>query len=134
MSNAPHFDIDVTALSGGRYRAEQIRVVRSVSDAGGTYDSNILRGSVRYVDTRNRTLELDGANWRYGFAPGDGGYGTGNVVVVRYNTNTPVEYNGRSYDVASLERGDVVDVRVSNPGTTSPVAERIVLVSDVRGN
>jgi len=41
---------------------------------------------------------------------------------------------GQTYPVSGLERGDVVDVQVANSGynTSSYVAQRIMLVRDVR--
>lgn len=90
--------------SGGRYRATAIAVVRDVSGGGGTYgggsyDSRI-RGTVRYVDTRNRTIELD-----------EGTY-SNRTTVVAYSSDTYVDYQGRRYRPEDLQRGDEIEITV----------------------
>lgn len=98
----------------------------------GTYGNNngysTLRGTVSYVDTANRTIELTSTSWMSGFQ----GNNTGSRVVVSYDPNGGVDWNGRSYPVTNLERGDVVDVQVANNNSSSNwFANRITLVRDV---
>lgn len=98
----------------------------------GTYGNNngysTLRGTVSYVDTANRTLELTGTSWMSGFQ----GNNTGSRVVVSYDPNGGVDWNGRSYPVTNLERGDVVDVQVANSNSSNNwFANRITLVRDI---
>ncbi|MCU1348796.1 MAG: hypothetical protein JWO56_1826, partial [Acidobacteria bacterium] len=61
-----------------------------------------------------------------------GGSGGGNTIVVQYDSNARVDANGQLAAVSGLERGDVVDVEVQNANTSTPFAQRITLVRDVR--
>lgn len=120
--------------SGSRLVADQIEVLYDVTSgrsAGGTTSptSGEVRGEVRFVDTRDRTIELDGTTFSRGFDPGGG---RGDVLVVHYDTSTVVEFQGRRYTPENLERGDQVTAEVRDLGNRL-VAERIVVVGDVRG-
>jgi hypothetical protein len=148
------------AQTGDRLVAQQIEVVydaTSGTDSGGTlggdrdydrgsdrdrdYDRDRdndrvsdLRGTVRYLDTRNRTVELETSS-RYGsgFAP-DGsssGRSTGqaNRVMVHYDAQTVVEFQGRRYQPENLEQGDVVEVSVRDSGGQL-LAEQITVVGE----
>jgi hypothetical protein len=70
---------------------------------------NDLRGTVRNVDIRNRTVEIERSQ--------SGTLGRSDIVLVRYDTNTTVEFQGRNYSPENLERGDVVEIsgRPLNP-------------------
>lgn len=101
--------------SGRELYARQIEVVRNVRDGsyGGGMYANDLRGTVGYVDTRARVIQLDG-----------GGYGGGMQVV--YDNRTVVEYQGRTYRPENLQRGDLVRVQARQAGyNTQWMAERI---------
>src|SRR5918996_187251 len=83
----------------------------------GTYDNGTLgttdlRGTVRYVDTRNRTLEIDRSGYRSNFSSGSSGSydRAGDIVVVHYDADTVVRYQGRRYSPENLERGDQVEI------------------------
>lgn len=125
--------------TGDRLVAQQIEVVYDVSgggsDTGDTRDdlTSDLRGTIRYVDTRNRTLELETSRYGSGFAPEGSSssdrYGSGDVVVVSYDAQTIVEYQGRRYEPENLERGDRVEVDVRDSGGRR-LAERIVVVGE----
>jgi hypothetical protein len=131
LERGDEIDIYVTDLGGGRYRAREITVVRSVSSGTSGFPSasgSTVRGTVRYVDTVRRTIELESASWISGFVTGTPSTRT---VVVQYGTNTTVDVQGRLYPVENLERGDVIDVHVDNPSAATPFATRIVLVRDV---
>ena len=130
-------DVEAT---GDRLVAQQIEVVYDVSSGGSdTGDSrddlytSDLRGTIRYVDTRNRTLELETSRYGSGFAPEGSSssdrYGSGDVVVVSYDAQTVVEYQGRRYEPENLERGDRVEVDVRDSGGRR-LAERIVVVGE----
>ena len=97
----------------------------------GSYPSSsnvaTYRGTVRSVDTYNRTITLDSTNWMSGFRTTTGG----NTMTIQYGTDAGVDYNGQIYPVTNLERGDVVDVQVSNNGASNWFAQRIVLVRNV---
>ena len=121
-------------MSGSGNMARDITVLRSVSSGGsigsGT-SSNMssIRGTVRYVDTASRTIELESATWASGF---NTGANTGSRVIVSYGSNTSVSAGGSMHPVSGLERGDVIEVQVSNANATTPFADRIMLVRDVR--
>ena len=87
-----------------------------------------IRGTVRNVDTVNHTIELENTNWVSGFRTNN----TSNRFVVRYDSNASVDYNGQMYPLTNLERGDVVDVQLQDLGNSSYVAQRLVLVRNVR--
>jgi hypothetical protein len=125
--------------SGSRMMAQQIEVLYdatsgSSTDTLGGYDSrddgyrnaSNVRGTVRYVDTRDRTVEIE----TYG---SDSRYSTGrsNLVVVHYNSQTVVEFQGQRYTPENLERGDEVEVDVRD-SAGQLLAEQIVVVRDVQ--
>jgi hypothetical protein len=125
-------DVDDT---GSRLLAERIEVTHDVTGGtGGVFDDQRrlaeLRGTVRSVDTHGRTLQLERASYLSGFTTGTGTAGS-DVVTVHYDAETVVEYQGQFYGLDSLERGDVVDLRVADTGGRL-VAEQIELVRDVR--
>jgi hypothetical protein len=122
--------------NGDYLLAQQIDVLYDVSSgtggpggsggSGGGYDNGgydnrnggyttDLRGTIRTVDTRNRTLEIDRSQYDNRFNSDSGryndpgnGYGT---VLVRYDTGTTVRFQGRDYSPENLERGDVVQIQ-----------------------
>jgi len=105
------------------------------SGSSGTYgypsSSNqysTIRGTVRNVNTGSRTIELDNTSWVSGFRTNT----AGSRIVVQYDTNTSVDYNGQLYPVTNLENGDVVDVQIQNTGSSNYLAQRLVLVRNVR--
>jgi len=87
-----------------------------------------IRGTVRNVDTRNQTIELENTNWVSGFRTNN----SSSRFVVRYDPNASVDYNGQMYPLTNLERGDVVDVQLQDLGSSNYVAQRLVLVRNVR--
>lgn len=132
LERGDEIEIRLRDLGSNRWMAQDITVTRNVSS--GTFGSSssqmsTIRGTVRYVDTSRRTIELESASWASGF---NSGANTGSRVIVSYGSNTSVDVSGRMHPVSGLERGDVVEVQVSNPNATTPVAERIWLVRDVR--
>lgn len=133
LERGDEIEIQVRDLGAGRYVAQQINVVRNVS--AGTYGGSTsastatVRGTVRYVDTSRRTIELESASWYSNFNSGTGR--SGNRVTVSYDNNTSVEVSGRLHPVSGLEAGDVIEVQVSNANSSMPFANRIVLVRDV---
>lgn len=119
---------------GNRLVAERIEVTYDVTGGTGTVygdDRRVadLRGTVRSIDTYGRTIELERTSYRSGFTTG-GTSGT-NVVTVHYDADTRVRYEGRLYGPEHLERGDVVDVEVTDTGNRL-LAEQIDVVSDSR--
>lgn len=131
LERGDQIDIRVRDLGGGRMMADTVTVTRSVS--GGTTapqtGTATIRGTVSYVDTARRTIELQSASWINTFDRGTTG---SNRVVIQYGTNVGVEISGQTYPINGLERGDVIEVQVTNAGSTMPVAQRIWLVQDIR--
>jgi len=119
--------------SGDRLYARDVQVLYDVSsnDSGtlggnqGTLGAQNLHGVVRYVDTRNRTLEIEPSS-RY-----DSRYPTdrSGVVVVSYDSQTNVEYQGRRYTPENLEQGDEVEINVRDSGGRL-LAEQITVVAE----
>ena len=109
--------------SGNSLVAESVSVLRDVSGtSSGSYPNSTLstiRGTVRYIDTSRRTIEVD--------------RGYGSSVFVEYDTQMPVSFNGRNYAVADLERGDEIDIRVTDLGNSRMRADSISVVRSVSG-
>jgi hypothetical protein len=114
--------------SGSRLMAEEIQVLYDVTsnttddyndNDNDTYDTRTqeLRGTVRYVDTRDQTLELEPSTGRSG------------IVVVHYDSSTIVEFEGRRYKPENLERGDRVEVEVRELNGRM-IAEEILVVGE----
>lgn len=119
--------------SGNRLMVEEIQVLYDVTGGSGTddrYDNGTsndnygtrtteLRGTVRYIDTRDQTLELEPTSGRSG------------VVVVHYDSNTIVEFEGQRYRPENLERGDRVEIEVRELNGRM-IAEEILVVGDAQ--
>lgn len=108
--------------SGNRLMADSMTVLRNAgggSSTGGNYGSN-LRGTVRYVDSSRRTIELD-----------RGGYGQASIV--EYDNSTYVSYGGQRYRPEDLERGDEIEIRTRSVGSNRTVAEDITVLRSVSG-
>jgi cold shock CspA family protein len=80
-----------------------------------------LEGVVRSNDTSRHTVEIERA----------GRGERSEVVVVHYDDDTQVEFQGRSYGPENLERGDAVEIELRDD-SRRPVAERIVVVGEGR--
>lgn len=129
--------------TGNRLMAEQIEVLRdatsgtgsSSSGTSGTYGDTLrndeLRGTVRYLDTRNRTMEIEPSRYSSNFSTRSTGQSS-NVVVVHYDTETTVEFEGRRYSPENLERGDTVEVELRELSGGRYLAEEILVVGDSR--
>jgi len=81
-----------------------------------------LRGVVRSNDTDEQTVEIQPAGPRHG--PSD-------VVVVHYDDETVVEFQGRRYGPENLERGDAVEIELRD-ARGEPTANRILVVGEGR--
>ena len=129
-------EIDVRArdLGNGRFMAQNISVIRSISNNGSiggpsSTTTATVRGTVRSIDTVNRTIELESTNWISNFNTGT----TTSRTVVRYDTNASINVNGRMESVSGLERGDVIEVRVARDSNGSTYwAQSMVLVRNSR--
>lgn len=136
LERGDEIEVRVRDLGSGRFLAQDVTVLRNVSSGtfGGSTSSDLstIRGTVRTIDTSRRTIELESVSWISRF---NSGTGTGSSrVIVSYDSNTSVDVSGRSHPVSGLERGDVIEVQVSNPNSSTPFAQRIVLVRDVRNS
>ncbi|HET7437133.1 MAG TPA: hypothetical protein VFN10_20665 [Thermoanaerobaculia bacterium] len=131
LERGDEVDIRVQDYGNGRYVADDLTVTRSISGTSGSSTSSsysTIRGTVRYINTSNRTIELESTNWISGF---NSGAGTGSTMIVQYDTNTQVSVSGRLYPLTNLERGDVIDVQVRNLGGSSYLANSVTLVRDI---
>ena len=126
-------EVEVRVMeSGSQLMADHVTVVRDVtsgtSSSSSGYPSSAntstIRGTVRYVDTTNRTLELESATG-LGFTTG------GSTILVSYPSNMTIDVGGRAQALSGLERGDVVEVQVERSGN-SYYANRMWLVRDIR--
>jgi hypothetical protein len=108
--------------------ADTVTVTRDVSGgtmtSGSTYPGSsmgsMVRGTVRNVDTSRGTIEVD--------------RGTGSTVMVEFGSNTPVYFNGQSYRVADLERGDEIEMNVRDLGNNRWSANDITVTRSISGN
>lgn len=127
---------------GDRVTVEEIEVLydatsRTGSTGTGTYDDDVrvseLRGVVRSVDTRDRTLELETSsygsnNFSTGGSTGSIG-GSARIVEVQYDSSTIVEFEGRRYQPENLERGDLVEIEIRDLGSRL-IAEEILVLGE----
>lgn len=134
LERGDEVEIRYSDLGSNRVMARDITVTRNVS--GGTFggggsstQASTVRGTVRHHDTSRRTIEIDSASWISGF---NSGAGTGTRYVISYDTNARVDVSGTLQPVSGLEQGDVIEVQVSNPTSSTLYAQRIFLVRDVR--
>jgi len=137
----------------GGLLAESIQVLYDVSSSGpGGYDDRSdqsdqsdhdrydrdnrdryateLRGTVRSVDTRNQTVEIEPSS----ASRNDSGnpYDRSGVILVQYDSATTVQFEGRRYEPSNLERGDVVEItlRPDRDRGERPMAAQITVVGE----
>lgn len=131
LERGDEIEIRYRDLGTGRALAEDIFVVRSVSTgSSSSVNQSTVRGTVFNHDTSRRLIELEQTSWIRGFV--GGGSTRSGRIVVQYDANTRVEYQGALHPTSGLERGDVIEVEVQNPNATTPFANRIYLVRNVR--
>ena len=125
-------NVRVGSGNGSRVSAQDITVTRSISgNNNGTYNSTgmqTVRGTVRYVDTNARTIQLDSTSWMNGYQTSPGG----NTLLIHYDPTSRVNVSGQLYPLSNLERGDVIDVQLEPNGSTNYLAQTITLVRNVR--
>jgi hypothetical protein len=133
--------------SGDRLIAEQIEVLYDVSRGDGPNDPGTtgtgsgrdgswdtgprdsrVRGIVRSVDTRNRTLEIDRSRYRADFSQSGSSGAWSDVILVSYDDRTTVEFEGRSYRPENIERGDEVEIQLDRDLDRSRLLARQILV------
>jgi hypothetical protein len=107
-------------------------------DRNGGYDdrngATDLQGTIRAVDARNRTLEIDRSRSenRDNFSSDPGRYNDSNgygTILVRYDAGTTVRFQGRDYSPENLERGDVVRIQARDDNGRL-TAERIDVLGE----
>lgn len=119
---------DVTSGSGDRYGSDDRYGDDRYGDDRYGPRTTEVRGTVRYVDSRAQTVELDPATGRSG------------PLVVYYDSNTIVEFEGRRYRPDNLERGDRVEIEVREADSGDRrdgsnarlIASEILVVSEAR--
>jgi hypothetical protein len=126
LNRGDEIDMDVKDLGSGRLLAEGINVVRSVRGERNRPGLSTVRGTVHNIDMDRQTIELERTSSASNFISG-----SGNILMLQYDANTIVEYQGNRYDPVHLERGDFVEVEVEDLGSRQ-VAQRINVVRDVR--
>jgi hypothetical protein len=137
-------EVDSSYRSGSSFRVQEIQVLYDVSGGTGStnndgyndsyndsYADRDVRGTVRYLDTRDRTVEIQTTSARGFSSGGSTGSTSSGVVVVHYDSQTIVEFEGRRYQPENLERGDEVEVEVREVGGRL-MAEEIQVVGDAR--
>lgn len=84
-----------------------------------------VRGAVDYVDTNARRIDLNVSYVNNLRSSGSDQRGS-----IYYDNNTRVQFDGKDYQVADLERGDEIEVRGAN-NNGKYVAEVITVTRDV---
>jgi len=82
-----------------------------------------VRGTMESVDPNEQAILI---------RPGDGGGPDDRDLVIHYDDDTRVEFQGRSFGVESLERGDQISAAVER-GPDGLLTEVIQVIHDVRG-
>ena len=142
--------------NGNRLIAQDIEVLYDVSrgtgrpgydprrDDPGRYDprdddsrdgdlATDLRGTVRSIDLRSRTLEVDRSGYgSRGFSSGTRPGPSDDLIVVRYDAGTTVRFQGRTYSPENIERGDEVRIQAARDRDGRLLAQAIVVVGEDR--
>lgn len=84
-----------------------------------------VRGAVDYVDTSARRIDLN-----VSYVNNLRSSGSDQRGAIYYDNNTRVQFEGKDYQVADLERGDEIEVRGVNDNGRY-VAEVITVTRDV---
>jgi hypothetical protein len=108
-------------------------------DNPGRYDSRDddlatdLRGTVRSIDLRSRTLEIERSGYgSRGFSSGTRPGPSDDLIVVRYDAGTTVRFQGRTYSPENIERGDEVRIQADRDRDGRLMAREIVVVGEDR--
>jgi hypothetical protein len=109
--------------SGNNLVADRVTVLRDVTPGTSTYpdtgSATTMRGTVRFIDTSRRQIELD--------------RGFGSAVIVDYDVNVPVYSGGRTYGISQIQRGDEIEVRVRDLGNGRYAARDVTVMRSVSG-
>jgi len=92
-----------------------------------------LRGTVRSIDLRSRTLEIErSGSGSHGFSSGTRPGPSGDLIVVGYDAGTTVRFQGRTYSPENIERGDEVRIQAARDRDGRWLAQEIVVVGEDR--
>jgi len=118
-------------IGGGHVVASNIDVTRSMTSGSGTSSNYAtIRGTVRSINTYNRTIELEQTSYISGFLPN--GSSRSSVITVQYDTNARVNVNGSLQPISGLERGDTIEIQAQDLGNSNWMASSISLIRDIR--
>ncbi|MGA7616096.1 MAG: DUF5666 domain-containing protein [Thermoanaerobaculia bacterium] len=123
LEKGDQVSVSVQNLGNGQLLAQRIEVLRSVTSTTGT-TGYTMQGTVQYVDTSTHTIGLNQVSWGNGFTTNT----NGSTVVVEYNNNTQVLYQGRNYTPTNLQRGDVISVQAQNLGNGQYLAQQVTVI------
>jgi len=115
-----------TRSSGNQVIADQIVVTRNGNGSIGAPGQQQLRGTIGSINTATRVIQLDSVGFERGQAQGFDAAKNGSSTTIAYDASTIVEYQGQRYNIGNLERGDVVNVDVSQIGN-GYLAKRITV-------
>jgi hypothetical protein len=93
----------------------------------GEPDAADLRGVVQSVDSDSQSLEIEVAG---DDSQDSGDNGPSGTVKVRYDAQTTVQYQGRSYKPENLEEGDVVEIHLRRDRSGRRVADQILVTGE----
>jgi hypothetical protein len=131
LERGDEIEMNVRDLGNGRFSANDITVTRSVSGTTSGSTSapagSTIRGTVAFIDTSRRTIELESVSYGSRFNSGS----SSNRVTISYDAGLNIDVNGRMHPISGLERGDVIEVQVSNTTGNVLYANRMWLVRDV---
>jgi len=125
LQRGDEVSINVRAAGRGQLVADNIYVVGNTANDS-PYAASMVRGTVRDIDPNRQMIELEQTSLGSNFNPGNV-----NRLMLQYDANTIVEYQGGRYSPSHIERGDVVEAEVQDINRRQ-VAQRIVVVRDVR--
>lgn len=133
------------ANNGNQTVADTITVTQSVSSSGtypsgsstypsgsstypsGSTASGRVSGTVNYIDTSAHLINLTAS-----YVTGLRSSTNNNAYTVYYDTRTRVMYQGRTYNVEDLERGDQIEVSTYSSGNGQYVADTVTVTRNVR--
>jgi len=115
-----------TRNSGNQLIADQIVVTRNTNGSVSAAGQQQLRGTIGNINTAARVIELDSVAFEHGQGQGFNATKNGSSTTITYDASTIVEYQGQRYNIGNLERGDVVNIDVSQIGN-GYLAKRITV-------
>src|SRR4029434_9111481 len=115
-----------THSSGSQVIADQIVVTRNTNGRIDAPGQHKLTAAIDNIKRVTRVIELDSVGFEGGQAQGFDAAKNGSSTTIAYDASTIVEYQGQRYNIGNLERGDVVNVDVSQIGN-SYLAKRITV-------